>query len=748
MHDSEVIQIAVQEGLLSPGEVDRVRREITSHGANDLMPALLGAGLLRNTDIDRIRRDRGSTATRIPGELVATTHTRLIPDEVRDATSDPRSAFGRYTLLEKIGSGGMGTIWKAWDNTLGRWAAIKMLHEEHAVHDDHRERFLREARAAARLAHPNIVQVYEVGVQANVVFIALEFVPGETLRMRIAHRATGPEMRRRIDLVRQSAEGLGSAHASGITHRDMKPENVLVVPTPKGGQAKVVDFGLAVDKTAVTRLTVAGDVFGTPAYMAPEQALGLQEIVGPPADVFACGCILYEIVTGKLPFEADQAAASVYNTIHSDPPPLRKLAPKVHPDLETIVSKCLEKEPQRRYADAKELADDLGRYMSGEPISARPIGFLGRWKRRVRRNPALAAALAAAVLLPAALLGIFAWEARIRSDNIERSLEQAAQLEEQAALKPSLYQKVQALYESVLRDDENNERAIAGLSRSVRAVQSADEHEVSTTSSAVAVIGMKQAAEAKAAMRTAGRLGEAAARCDALVEGFPEMELAWLTRAELRRRLGLAGAAIADLDTARDRWVEGPVSRHLRIMCLLDLGRTESAAALVNSTPADPEGAIELAAVRLAQGRRDEARGALAKVPAPTAESRWVEGCLNARSGGWSSGRSDFEAALRLDPGFTPASLALVLAVREDGGLALGLKAARDLAEDIPAHAIARLIHAQLLSEAGDFTRAAREASRAARLLPLQPLKSLSGNLRLAAGDGGGVAELMESGQP
>ncbi len=743
MHDTDIAQIAVQEGLLSRMELDRVRKDISSVGGGDLLSALLSAGLLRTSDVERIRRDSGNTTTRIPGEIVSTSHKRIVPDEVTDASKDPRSQFGRYTLLEKIGAGGMGTIWKAWDNLLGRWAAIKMLHEEHAVHDDHRERFLREARAAARLAHQHIVQVYEVGVQGNCVFIALEFCAGETLRNRISHRATGPELRRRIELVRQSAEGLGSAHAAGITHRDMKPENVLVLPTPKGGHAKVVDFGLAVDKTAVTRLTVAGDVFGTPAYMAPEQALGLQEIVGPPADVFACGCILYEIVTGKLPFDADQAAASVYNTIHSDPPPLSALAPKVHKDLETIVSKCLEKDPERRYPNAKELAEDLGRYMAGEPIGARPVGFLGRMRRRAERNPALAAALAAAVLLPSAFIGIFAWEARVRSENIESSLEQATQLEEQAASKPALLQRVLALYESVLRDDQNNERAVAGLARAVKAIQALEGRETAATDTAVTEIGTRLAIEARSSFGVPGGLAAAEGRCDSLVSGFPDLAASWITRAQLRFRLGRASEALLDLDLARNKWEEGPEARHLRAMCLLDRGQVEDARLLVRSEGAEGDGAVELAALRLEQGRRDEARAALAKVGEPSAESKWVEGRLNARTGGWSAGRREFQAALALDPGFAPAGLGLVLAVFEGDGAAAALPLARQLVDRAPGYPAARVVLASLLYATGDRDGAAREADRVARATPVGPYRSILAVYRLQAGDAGGAGDLL-----
>jgi len=574
MDETEIARIAVDEGLLSSVELDRVRRDLSASGGS-LLTVLEQAGLLRTADVERIRRERiGRSTTHIPGELVTTTHHRSIPDEARAAGLDPKSEFGRYTLVEKIGSGGMGAIWKSWDNVLGRWCALKLLHEEHGRHEDHRERFLREARAAARLAHPNIVQVYEVGQLGDQIFIALEYVPGETLRQRISHRATGPELRRRIELVRQSCEGIGAAHQAGITHRDVKPENVLVLPTPKGGQAKVADFGLAVDNTVVTRLTVAGDVFGTPAYMAPEQALGLQEIVGPATDVFAVGCILYEIVAGKLPFDADQAAASVYNTIHTDPPPLRKLAPKVHRDLETIIAKCLEKDPPRRYRDGRDLADDLGRYMAGEPILARPAGTIVRLARKARRNPALAFAIGAVLLLSASLTGILWYEQIARGESILRDLEQAQSLEEQAAKSPRLLTSAAARYQSVLREEPGNETALAGLARIAKILQAKESQDLEAQGVVTRRIAERDAQAARAALLDPLRLPGAGEICDLLVANHPGFPPSWELRAEYLWKTGRPSEALSDLVAVGEMGPESRNSRHLRVMCLVDLRRS------------------------------------------------------------------------------------------------------------------------------------------------------------------------------
>ncbi|NUN49361.1 MAG: protein kinase [Candidatus Brocadiae bacterium] len=745
MKDSEIARIAVEEGLLSTVELDRVIAEPASR-TTGLLHTLVDAGLLRTSDVERIKRDHShKSTTKIPGEIVTTSHTRVVPPEVADAQRDPRSAFGRYTLIERIGSGGMGAIWKAWDNLLGRWAAIKMLHEEHARHDDHRERFLREARAAARLAHPNIVQVYEVGAEADTVFIALEYVPGETLRSRIQTRATGPELRRRVELVRQAAEGLGSAHEAGITHRDMKPENVLVIPTPKGGQAKVVDFGLAVDRTVVTRLTIAGDVFGTPSYMAPEQALGLQEIVGPPADVFAVGVILYEMLTGKLPFDADQAAASVYATIHSEPEPVRKSSPKVHEDLETIVMKCLEKDPPRRYADARELALDLGRYMSGEPIQARPIGLWGRTRRKVERNPALAAALAAAILLPSALLGIFVWRNIAELQTIERDLEQAAELEEKAAKSPGLLPSAKVLYESILRDDPGNERAHEGLSRVVRAIAARPPEDLDGGAGDWSREAFRRdLEETRAAMADPVQGAVASALSTRLLARWPEEPMAHELRGEILWRQGAPGAAVGILNGAAHRWVETRRGRHLRILSMIESGRLQEVQPLMG---AEKEGDqlvhTELAALRLAQGRLAEARESLARVKETTVESAWIAGRIAAKTGGAAEGVVPLEEAVRLDRGFLPAHLALVRVLLGSGRAGAGAERARELVDLAPGMVAGRLVLAEALMAGGDAAGAVRELERAWRLEPSMPIRRLRGHARIAAGDPAGWQDLL-----
>lgn len=733
-----MIRIAVQEGLLSSVEVDRLKSTAAKADAG-LLDAVVDSGLLRKTDVERIRRDRGTATTRIPGEIVTTSHHRFVPDEVRAAALDARSAFGRYTMVEKIGSGGMGTIWKAWDNTLGRWCALKMLHEEHAVHEDHRERFLREARAAARLAHPNIVQVYEVGMLGSTVFMALEYVPGETFRQRIAHRATGPELRRRIELVRQAAEGLGSAHAAGITHRDMKPENVLVLPTPKGGQAKVTDFGLAVDKTVATRLTIAGDVFGTPAYMSPEQALGLQEIVGPSTDVFAVGCILYEVVTGRLPFDADQAAASVYATVHSDPESIQKLAPRTHRDLETIILKCIEKDPPRRYQDAKELADDLGRYMAGEPIRARPVGFFGRLQRKAKRNPALAVGVLAAVALPAALGGIWAWKDAQDRASAESALGQAAQLERAGLVATTQdLTRLLLLYQSVLRDYPENLDAKAGVERVDEMLRRLDPGGNGEDAAVRRRRFESELAAARAAARDLRFLPGAPARHDLLVQQWPEERLALEARAELWWRLARPRAAIADLYLARKRWDLSEEGRRTLVLCLVEEGRVAEATDLFAASSRPPD-MIELAAVRLAQGRLEEARAQLARDGPDSLERRWVTAQLEARIGGWGAASPAVARVLEGEPAFLPAAFARLAGTSEPG---LAEERAREIVESAPWHAGARVALAVVLARSGDFAGAMRQMDRGLELEACSAYLLARAHVMLSMGDPRGVDEI------
>ncbi len=313
------------------------------------------------------------------------------------ADAAPAAGPPEYEVLGTLGRGGMGVVYKARQVRLSRDVALKMvLAGAHATPED-RARFLAEAEAAAALSHPGVVQVYECGVHAGQPYLAMEYCHGGSLADRLRDTPLPP--REAAALLAAVADAVQAAHDRGIVHRDLKPANVLLAA---GGTPKVSDFGLAKRVEGGAGLTATGAVLGTPSYMAPEQAGGAKA-VGPAADVYALGAVLYECLTGRPPFKAATAVETVLQALHQEPAAVRSLNPQVPADLETICHKCLQKEPHRRYASAAALADDLRRWLDGRPVAARPVGAGERLWRWGRRNPALAAALGA--LAVALLLG-------------------------------------------------------------------------------------------------------------------------------------------------------------------------------------------------------------------------------------------------------------------------------------------------------------------------------------------------------
>jgi serine/threonine-protein kinase len=298
-----------------------------------------------------------------------------------------------YEVLGELGRGGMGVVYRARQVALDRVVALKMVLAGCHAGPDELSRFRAEARAVARLSHPHVVQIHEVGEAGGLPFLSLEFVEGGSLAERLrAGPMAFPEAAR---LVAGLARAVEAAHRRGIVHRDLKPANVLLAPD---GTPKITDFGLAKHLQGDSQQTASGAILGTPSYMAPEQAAGKRGKVGPAADVYSLGAILYELLTGRPPFQAATALDTVIQLTEEEPVPPRKLRPQAPRDLETICLKCLEKEPTRRYASAGALADDLRRYLDGEAILARPPGPWGRLHRWAARQPALAATLAGLAL--------------------------------------------------------------------------------------------------------------------------------------------------------------------------------------------------------------------------------------------------------------------------------------------------------------------------------------------------------------
>jgi tRNA A-37 threonylcarbamoyl transferase component Bud32 len=313
-----------------------------------------------------------------------------------------------YAIEGLLGRGGMGVVYKARHVALKRTVALKMIRAGVHAGDQERARFKAEAEAVARLQHPNIVQVFEVGEAGGCPFCALEFVEGGSLAQKLRGAPLPP--REAAALVEALARGMHLAHARNVVHRDLKPANVLLAAD---GTPKITDFGLGRQLDTDSRATRDGAVMGTPSCMAPEQAFGRTHEAGPAADVYALGAILYECLTGRPPFKGATVGETLDQVRTQEPVPPHELQPRTPRDLETVCLKCLRKEPERRYASAAELAAELGRFLRGEPVLARRVGRLERTARWARRNPALAAALAGVMIgaVVASWLAVAAWRA-------------------------------------------------------------------------------------------------------------------------------------------------------------------------------------------------------------------------------------------------------------------------------------------------------------------------------------------------
>jgi serine/threonine-protein kinase len=305
-------------------------------------------------------------------------------DEVEAEDVEDGEAPGQglpYLLLGELGRGGMGVVYKARQRGLNRVVALKMiLAGDHAGPDD-LARFRAEAEAIARLKHPNIVQVFDIGERGGVPYFSLEFCGGGSLARKLRGKPLPP--REAAGHVEPLARAMQAAHDRGILHRDLKPANVLIA---EDGALKITDFGLAKKLDEGAGRTRTGVVMGTPSYMAPEQAEGKKD-VGPLADVYALGAILYECLTGRPPFQSATALDTILQVISEEPVPPRRLNSKVPRDLEVICLKCLRKQPSDRYARAADLADDLRRYLDGDAILARPPGIVRRTWRTMRKRP-------------------------------------------------------------------------------------------------------------------------------------------------------------------------------------------------------------------------------------------------------------------------------------------------------------------------------------------------------------------------
>jgi tetratricopeptide (TPR) repeat protein len=320
-------------------------------------------------------------------------------------------------VRERLGRGGMGVAYRAWQPSLKRDVVIKILDAAGPGTADAERRLRAEAEAIARLQHPHIVQIYEVGDCQGRPYLVLEYMAGGSLDRRLA--GTPRPAMEAATLLETLAHAVHSAHEKGVIHRDLKPSNILLTAD---GLPKISDFGLAkLLGAAASGVSAPGSVVGTPSYMPPEQAQGQPSVVGPEADVYSLGAILYEALTGRPPFRADSPLATLQQVMTAEPAPPRRLNSAVPSDLETICLKCLDKDPRKRYASAHELADDLHRFLTGNPICARPVGAWGVAARWARRQPLTAslAALSAITLAALMIVGLcYVWHFRRTAEDL------------------------------------------------------------------------------------------------------------------------------------------------------------------------------------------------------------------------------------------------------------------------------------------------------------------------------------------
>jgi serine/threonine protein kinase len=327
----------------------------------------------------------------------------VIPDQIPIPESGTRiKYFGDYELLQEIAQGGMGIVWKARQTSLKRDVALKMIRAGALASKEEVDRFLREAQAAANLQHPNIVAIHEVGEQGGQHYFTMDYVEGRDLGAIV--KAGGPlPQPTAARYVKIIAEAIQFAHQRGILHRDLKPQNVII---DSADQPRITDFGLAKMMKEESHVTQTGVVMGSPSYMSPEQASGRHGDVGPASDVYSMGAMLYELLTGKPPFHGPTALATMIEVMEKEPTALRRLRAEISPDLETVCMKCLEKLPSARYPTAKALAEELDRYLKGEPILAKPASIVRKTVSWARRHPGILSAVAALVVVVLAF-GVF-----------------------------------------------------------------------------------------------------------------------------------------------------------------------------------------------------------------------------------------------------------------------------------------------------------------------------------------------------
>ncbi len=358
----------------------------------------------------------------------------------------------RYRIVDEIGRGGMGVVYKAEQVGLNRAVAIKTLRAGENATDDMIERFIREARAAGSLRHPNIVAVHDAGEVAGIRYFVMDFIEGESLHSIM--KRGDIDVLESLKLIAKIARALCIAHARGIVHRDLKPANIILDPSR---EPHITDFGLAKDMSVEAGLSMSGTIIGTPDYMSPEGASGLNRQIDKRSDIYSLGVILYELLTHTKPFKGQTVYETINNVVKVSPPPPRKFNPNLGPDLDAICMKALEKDKTRRYQDMAELSDDIERYLRGEQIMARVPGFFEMIRRRLIGKGAIVALILIAMLLSAGLAGGVGYVLLTRKGHMQVMAERL-QDDQAGVRRNALDMLIEELSAGRIKDDAERER--------------------------------------------------------------------------------------------------------------------------------------------------------------------------------------------------------------------------------------------------------------------------------------------------
>ncbi len=535
-------RLAVERGLITPTQAETLAAESEAAGPPSLADRLVARGWLTREQCARLQAEMGEAAA--AGTLIQGIGDAPEPPDAGASTTAPAagaalpagsasaprrddaaattpgtpeaparlqpSLFGKYQIVEELGRGAMGVVYRAVDTELRREVALKTVLLGAEGDAERTQRFLREARTAATLDHPGIVPIHDMGVVDGIPFFAMGLIRGRTLDEVFASGAA-PELDARIRLVAAAARAVAHAHERRVIHRDLKPANIVLDPD---GAPHVMDFGLAKQMDEGARLTAEGEVLGTPMYMAPEQMGGLAHRVGPTADVYSLGAILYEAITGRAPFSGGTLAELMNKVINAEPEAPRSLRRGISVDLETVVLKALDKSPERRYPDAAALADDLDRVLREEPILARPVSRSTRILRRALKNRAVVAPSLALAVLGIALI-LQAWSTAVR-----RAKERAAHLAEAIAHRANgRSDAARDAYRAALQIDPDHAGARAGVAwaeEDLARIERQRQEEIARVEAA--------AAAAQRALRKAGQVQAVLARWVLLGDALAELE--------------------------------------------------------------------------------------------------------------------------------------------------------------------------------------------------------------------------------